>query len=74
MGRIVGSASPNVVQPGTAVEVTFLVPATDAGGMVDLREPASRHRHGRSDRVDRLSAVGSSQINEEGNSGWMGES
>ena len=31
-GRLVGSATPDVVRPGTTVEVTFLVPATDVGG------------------------------------------
>ncbi len=31
MGRLVGTATPNVVPPGATVEVTFLVPAKETG-------------------------------------------
>ena len=70
-GRLVGSATPDVVQPGTAVEVTFLVPAkgverwsifVDTGpdtvglvGWSDVPPPCSIH------------------INEEGGVGWTCE-
>ena len=74
MGRIVGSASPNVVQPGTAVEVTFLVPATDAGGWSIFVNPRAGTDTGGVIGWTVFPPSGSIHINEEGNFGWMGES
>ena len=72
LGQLVGSATPNVVPPGKTVEVTFLVPATGLGGWSIFVNPGPNTR-GVVGWTD-VPPSGSIHINEEGLSGWMGES
>jgi hypothetical protein len=74
MGRLVGSATPDVVLPGTTVEVTFLVPATSAGGWSIFVNPRPGTDIGGVIGWTVFPPSGSIHINEEGLSGWMGES
>jgi hypothetical protein len=39
LGRLVGSATPNVVPPGATVNVTFLVPAKGTGWAIFVNPP-----------------------------------
>ena len=72
LGQLVGSATPNVVPPGTTVEVTFLVPATGGDGWSIFVKsgPNTRGVVGWTD----VPPSGSIHVNEEGLAGFMGES
>jgi hypothetical protein len=74
MGKVVGSATPSVVLPGTTVDVTFLVPATDTGGWSIFVNPRPGTDTGGVIGWTVFPPSGSIHINEEGLSGWMGES
>ncbi len=74
MGKLVGSATPSVVPPGTTVDVTFLVPATDTGGWSIFVNPRPGTDTGGVIGWTVFPPSGSIHINEEGLSGWMGES
>ena len=72
MGQRVGSATPNVVLPGTTVEVSFLVPAPGVDGWsIFVRSgPNTKAVVGWTD----VPPSGSIHVNEEGLAGFMGES
>jgi hypothetical protein len=72
MGQRVGSATPNVVLPGTAVEVSFIVPAPGVGGWSIFVKsgPNTKGVVGWTD----VPPSGAIHVNEEGLAGFMGES
>ena len=69
LGRLVGSATPDVVPPGTTVEVTFLVPAEEGTDWWIFVNPGP-------DNGAVLAGIGvpptcTIHINEEGGAGWV---
>jgi hypothetical protein len=69
MGRLVGSVTPNVVPPGTTVEVTLLLPAKgvpDWGVFVDPRPGISAFLWGTD-----VPLAGEIRIGADGEAGWL---
>jgi hypothetical protein len=69
LGRLVGSATPRVVAPGTTVEVTFLVTAEGVTDWWIFVNPGSENGA-------MLAGIGvpptcAIHINEEGGAGWV---
>ena len=69
MGRIVGSATPSVVRPGTTVEVTFLVTAEGVTDWWIFVNPGSDN--GAMLAGTDVPPTCTIHINEEGGAGWV---
>ena len=68
LGRLVGSATPNVVPPGATVKVTFLLPAKGTGWAIFVNPgPNTGPLVGPAE----MSLPGQILIMEDGQPGWM---
>ena len=68
LGRLVGSATPNVVPPGTTVKVTFLLPAKGTGWAIFVNPGPNE---GPSAGPAEMSLPGEIHINPYGQTGWL---
>ena len=68
LGRLVGSATPNVVPPGTTVKVTFLLPATGTAWSIFVNPGPN---NGPAAGPAEMSLPGQIHINPYGQTGWL---
>ena len=68
LGRLVGSATPNVVPPGATVKVTFLLPAKGTGWAIFVNPGPN---NGALLGPAEMSLPGEIHINADGQTGWL---